>query len=1041
MRFHQVNNRVRSRRQTFGSGRMHIWPLILLLLAASPLFAQQLPEPERANESRYRIEVPLNDDSTAPASPVTAVTVFPGGADPDELQPEVIGPNGERHAAEVLWARKNEPIRVVFDTSQTFDGVPPSADHAIYLLSLIQNDRVEDRSSGTRQQGLTLETKNFGPSVASSYDHSRLKAFTELWNQSSEVDGRILVEKVQHGYPLQQPYGDTPRQYLPNMGAPLALHRYRGYFRVTPPDRSKISEFKTKAKTKYKKLQELRKKRKKLKKEVQEARKALQVAKQKRNNSDGTETKTLKNMVENRKTALEEWQFRLKKLNKKTLPEARNEYEHADAAISEIQNNTYTFLTGSDGASWVLVDGQEVAHWPADKQLPKKGDKYHGYNKGAINLKPGIHRVEYLYASTGKDYLTFMLWRHPAEKKPQIMQPDLFGNVGEGTVISARTGDGARPPAWTLLKDSRISGVPDFVLVDFHVPGAGTPSEDGDDLTYRWTFGDGSTGEGAQVQHLYLESGEYEVKLKAFESPDDDEPQWTVKQPVRVHVPYELKEYIRTPKLNDLLLEKDLSVYPVRHLLNALMAVEELDPNRLSHNEWRSRVLRELAKRPGDLATESVDWTLRAGNMSLVPTVALYDEAFQFFEAAAAAMDQGSPRWHRTKLREVRAHLLVRDAGTDALEMLKEVEPNQHKVRPEHLVAWWGLTPRSYEDARVPDLSGNGRDGTVVKEAKLVEEDTRSALRIDREAGSVRLPIRPDGIAHRSMTLSLRVKLRELPDGMETLVRDKMFTLRLEDGVPTIESRRDNAIVRAEQPLETDRWHHLLLERQSDKQMKLFLDGKEVLSTNIDNSKTFLSELHIGGGNLNFSLSDVRVYDRVLKARQRQDLTVDRDWYRARIEVLMSAGRGGEAEDLVERWARISDRIVPPDPVQQTATVQRIESLVERGTDQSLLAAREKIDKLLQNAPRRLLSGPFNITMLNLYLGRGANRVAANHAERLLSLQLASSHVEQIMALRVKALARLGDLEAARDALSELEEEYPYSDALRTARKALEQSS
>ncbi|MFW5915366.1 MAG: LamG-like jellyroll fold domain-containing protein [Planctomycetota bacterium] len=52
-----------------------------------------------------------------------------------------------------------------------------------------------------------------------------------------------------------------------------------------------------------------------------------------------------------------------------------------------------------------------------------------------------------------------------------------------------------------------------------------------------------------------------------------------------------------------------------------------------------------------------------AAEQELNPTVTLHDEAFEFFRAAARFMDPGSPRWHRTKLREARALVLVRDAG------------------------------------------------------------------------------------------------------------------------------------------------------------------------------------------------------------------------------------------------------------------------------------------------------------------------------------------------------------------------------------------
>jgi len=36
---------------------------------------------------------------------------------------------------------------------------------------------------------------------------------------------------------------------------------------------------------------------------------------------------------------------------------------------------------------------------------------------------------------------------------------------------------------------------------------------DGDDLTYKWDFGDGATAEGAKVTHVYTKPGKYEVKL------------------------------------------------------------------------------------------------------------------------------------------------------------------------------------------------------------------------------------------------------------------------------------------------------------------------------------------------------------------------------------------------------------------------------------------------------------------------------------------------------------------------------------------------
>jgi PKD repeat protein len=50
---------------------------------------------------------------------------------------------------------------------------------------------------------------------------------------------------------------------------------------------------------------------------------------------------------------------------------------------------------------------------------------------------------------------------------------------------------------------------------------------DGDDLTYRWTFGDGTTTTGANVTHVYLSLGTFTVTLVASDGQDDSAPATT----------------------------------------------------------------------------------------------------------------------------------------------------------------------------------------------------------------------------------------------------------------------------------------------------------------------------------------------------------------------------------------------------------------------------------------------------------------------------------------------------------------------------------
>ena len=48
--------------------------------------------------------------------------------------------------------------------------------------------------------------------------------------------------------------------------------------------------------------------------------------------------------------------------------------------------------------------------------------------------------------------------------------------------------------------------------------GSFSSDADGDMLTYKWTFGDGGTAEGAKVSHVYTKAGTYKVKLTVDDS-------------------------------------------------------------------------------------------------------------------------------------------------------------------------------------------------------------------------------------------------------------------------------------------------------------------------------------------------------------------------------------------------------------------------------------------------------------------------------------------------------------------------------------------
>ncbi len=68
------------------------------------------------------------------------------------------------------------------------------------------------------------------------------------------------------------------------------------------------------------------------------------------------------------------------------------------------------------------------------------------------------------------------------------------------------------PPVANAGQDIDLC-LPANASYDVSFRGAGSTDADGDELTYSWDFGDGTTGDGANVSHLYTMSGQYTVRL------------------------------------------------------------------------------------------------------------------------------------------------------------------------------------------------------------------------------------------------------------------------------------------------------------------------------------------------------------------------------------------------------------------------------------------------------------------------------------------------------------------------------------------------
>ena len=85
-------------------------------------------------------------------------------------------------------------------------------------------------------------------------------------------------------------------------------------------------------------------------------------------------------------------------------------------------------------------------------------------------------------------------------------------------------------PASSFPPEAVISASPVFgttpLLVSFD--GSASSDQDGDQLTYSWSFGDGSMGSGVQTSHTYMSSGSYTVTLTVSDGSSTDNETTTI---------------------------------------------------------------------------------------------------------------------------------------------------------------------------------------------------------------------------------------------------------------------------------------------------------------------------------------------------------------------------------------------------------------------------------------------------------------------------------------------------------------------------------
>lgn len=190
----------------------------------------------------------------------------------------------------------------------------------------------------------------------------------------------------------------------------------------------------------------------------------------------------------------------------------------------------YQFCTASNEASFSFLNGKELIHWPG-RHTEERG--IHGEKNVTVELTAGLHYIEYYHEEVTLQQMAFLGWRPSADEGPFSGIPDeVFTQPHAAEVVSYEQRDGPALCFEPQIVDSiwpleRHEG--QYTRVRFRISAA---SHFADGTTFRWTFGDGLSASGREVDHVYLTLGLHDVTLTA-EQPD--KPPLMAKWPLDVY--------------------------------------------------------------------------------------------------------------------------------------------------------------------------------------------------------------------------------------------------------------------------------------------------------------------------------------------------------------------------------------------------------------------------------------------------------------------------------------------------------------------------
>lgn len=183
------------------------------------------------------------------------------------------------------------------------------------------------------------------------------------------------------------------------------------------------------------------------------------------------------------------------------------------------KDGTYRFFVNADDATFLFVDGFKVFERAGAGNRLLSTVKVSELEKlaGKVDLKAGVHAFE-VHNVTGSapdvSGRCALVWITPENPKVAMVHPNAVAHplYARAAAAEARAGE---PPAYFAhgIEDTIEGQGLKLFLVRFEAQGPH------DGAALRWDFGDGTTGTGRSVVHVYFTEGDYPVTLKAGAGP------------------------------------------------------------------------------------------------------------------------------------------------------------------------------------------------------------------------------------------------------------------------------------------------------------------------------------------------------------------------------------------------------------------------------------------------------------------------------------------------------------------------------------------